>query len=248
MPELTATEHAAQVGIVQKVRLTYGYYLQPNGWITVSPATQLEELQYRREGWEPLTAYGRVEMASQYAAQNPLEALFMFGGAKELSIEQILQTGLHLKPPLVPTCRTPLNQYHKQHAAFCWRDAQPVTFPQLEVVPEGLPCRFCERILPTPEAQGQHEQVAHQEERSSIRTGETLAEALVQGLQGQPGVSQDPQDPQETPPVPSATSAPNPYLCGFCHEGFNHPLQLAKHVKLHKEGANETEEGEGADD
>ena len=69
---------------VTAIKPTYGYYRQPNGWITVSPVTQLEEVAYIRDGWQSLPRYGRVEMTTEYMADHPLEPLFMAGGAKEL--------------------------------------------------------------------------------------------------------------------------------------------------------------------
>ncbi len=89
---------------VVKKKPTYGYYRQPNGWITASPATNSDELRYRRGGWEPLTQYGYFEMSTPYMANNPLEPLFMRGGAHELPADQVLKQGLYLHPPVVPRC------------------------------------------------------------------------------------------------------------------------------------------------
>lgn len=224
----TAIDEAVSLGQFQQGPATFGYYRQSNGWITVSPAGELDELKYLREGWE-LLPYGRVEMASEYAASHPLEGLFMKGGAKELSCEQIVQSALHLTPPLVPVCGQVLNQHHKRHQAYCWAGAAPVSFPQLEDVPEGLPCRFCPRSpFPTEEARDQHEGVMHNDEKSDIRTGKILAESLVEGLRGGGAIN-----------VP--TSPAKPYVCGVCTAGFTNPMVLAKHVKdEHKEGANGT--------
>ncbi len=180
----TALEDARQQGRLTRVLPTYGYYRQANGWITVSVVTDLEELKYRREGWEPLHQYGRFDMTTEYAADHPLEQLFMFGGAKELIPEQIIQCGLHLNPPLVPTCRHRLDQDHKLHTAACFEGARPVEFPQIEGMDiEPRPCRFCENApYPTDAARNQHEKVCHKEEKGDIRTGETLAAAMVKGL------------------------------------------------------------------
>lgn len=178
----TETEHLdAQMS---KIKPTWGYYRQPNSWITLSPATELEELQYRKQGWEPLTRYGKVDMGSAYVVSHPLEPLLIRGGAHELCVEQLLQTGMAHHPPLVPSCKTPLHQFHKGHAPSCWERAQPVYFPQLEgvEVPGPFPCRFCGVEKPTMVARDQHEGVAHKDEKSDIRTGETLAEAIVRGL------------------------------------------------------------------
>lgn len=178
--EQEALDHAARRGI----QPTFGYYRQPNGWITVSPMTQMEELKYRRRGWEPLPQYGRFDMSTDWAANHPLELLLMMGGAHELPVEQVVQMGLYLDPPLVPTCRQPFTQYHKKHEARCWRNAQPVAFPQLAGVTGLGPfdCRFCDRGFPTEPARSQHEAVAHKTEKGEIRTGETLASALLIGL------------------------------------------------------------------
>lgn len=171
---------------VRAPQLTYGYYRQPNGWITVSPNTALEELKYRREGWEPLAEYGSVEMATEYMVDHPLEVLFMNGGAKELPREQIIGMALHLNPPLIPVCRMPLHQNHKRHDATCWQGAEAVEFPQLNGdIPAGFDCRFCDRpLFPTEQARRQHEGVSHKQEKGEIRTGETLANSLIEGLQG----------------------------------------------------------------
>lgn len=231
MGGITALEDAAQQGVVKQGPATYGYYRQPNGWITVSPMTQLDELKYRQEGWEPLAQYGRVEMASEYMADHPLEPLFMRGGAVELCREQIVESGLHLDPPLVPRCGRPLGQFHKSHNETCWKGAEPVFFPQLEEVPATFPCRFCDRVLPIEKAREQHEGVAHKDEKGDIRTGQTLADALVKGLRG-----------AEVPEEDAADAPREPYLCGLCGDGFKGHMQLARHVKEHKENADDEAE------
>lgn len=171
---------------VPKVKPTYGYYRQPDGFITASPATDTDELQYRRDGWTPLRQYGYFEMATAYAANNPLEALFIRGGAHELSVRQIREQGLYIEPPLIPTCGTPLNQDHRRHAG-CFDAAKPVVFPQIAGLTDlgPFPCRMgCDRQLPTVEARNQHEGVAHKPEKSDERTGRSLADALIEGLGG----------------------------------------------------------------
>ena len=106
--------------LMARIRPAFGYYRQPNGWITVSPATELEELKYRKEGWEPLTRYGRFDMAAEYAAGHPLEWLFMQGGAHELPVAQVIEMGFATWPPEVPGCGLALNQYHTRHFPSCW--------------------------------------------------------------------------------------------------------------------------------
>src|SRR3990167_8933770 len=166
------------------VKLTWGYYRQPNGWVKPAAATDLEQLQYIREGWEPLTRYGRLEMMTRYSANHPLEALFAAGGAKELPIDQIIEQGLYISPPLIPNCRQSLNQYHKGHTAACWAGAKPVHFPQLDGVDVAgpFPCSICGNEKPTIKARDQHELVAHKDEKGDIRTGQVLADAMLKGL------------------------------------------------------------------
>ena len=208
---------------------TYAYYRQPNGWITVSPCGDMDELKYRREGWEPLHQYGRFEMATEYAADHPLELLFIGGGAFELPYEQVIGQALHLNPPLIPSCSQTLGKSHRHHTGACWAGARAVRFPQLRGDEQPFPCRFCDREdLPTEAARAQHEGVAHKEEKSDIRTGETLAASLIKGFGGQ------------APSLPSLTTAPLPYVCGFCGHGEKSPVGLGKHVKLvHKSVEND---------
>ena len=144
-----------------KVRPTYGYYRQPNGWITLSPAMNTDELRYRRNGWTPLRQYGNVEMTTPYMANHPLEPLFMQGGAFELPEDQIREQGLYMNPQLIPTCRTPLNQDHKHHEYACMERAKPVVFPQLARMKDLGPfkCTICDRVLPTIESREQHTNV-----------------------------------------------------------------------------------------
>lgn len=180
-------EEVSEERRVAKIRPTYGYYRQPDGWITASPMTDMDELKYRRGGWEPLTRYGYFEMSTDWAANHPLEALFMRGGARELSEDQIIQQGLYMDPPLVPTCRQPLNQDHKRHVYECMANAKPVVFPQLKHRTDLGPfaCTFgCGREFPTTAARDQHASVMHAPEKSDERTGESLATALTKGLSG----------------------------------------------------------------
>lgn len=235
MPSITALEDATRQGIAPRAKATYGYYRQPNGWITVSPATDLEELKYVREGWVRLPQYGVIEMASEYMADHPLEALFMQGGAKELCREQIVETGLHLNPPLVPTCGRFLDQYHKRHTTLCWNGAEPVSFPQMDGLEiESFPCRFCDRApFPTAKARDQHEGVMHKEERSDIRTGQTLADSLVKGLSGGHVLT---ERPETVTPPPRAEGSGLPYVCGHCGRGFKFMGRLKEHVKKDHKG------------
>ena len=191
---ISAIEHAQQMAIIAPARPTYGYYRQTNGWITCSPITDLEELKYRRERWEPLPQYGRVEMTSAYMADHPLEVLFMYGGAHELPVAQVIEQALWMNPQLVPTCRMPISQDHKMHRTTCWVGSQPAVFPQVPPdTPMYFACRFCDARKPTEKARNQHESVMHKEEQGDLRTGQTMAEALIRGFGGQqPGQDRPP--------------------------------------------------------
>ncbi len=215
----------------QQMPSTYGYYRQPDGWVTVSLATDLEETVFRRKGWEPLKQYGKVEMAGAYAVNHPLEALFQGGGAKELPVDQVIGMGLHLSKPLLPACGLRLNQYHKQHTngandtIDCWTGAEPVEFPQLENPPPAVPCTICKREFPTDEACGQHEEVMHKEHKADIRMGEALASALNGKQQG---------------------AFAHPYICGLCSAGFDNLTSFTNHVQEEQANGQERQtEGTG---
>lgn len=175
---------SAQVG--RRIQPTFGYYRQKNGWITISPITRLERVKYLEEGWQQLGQYGAFDLTT-YVISHPFEALFMFGGAHEMPVEQLLQTGLYLDPPMVPTCKQHITQYHRGHNSNCWRGASRAEFPQLATVPKEqlgpFPCEFCERKLPTQAARSQHQQVAHKEAKSNIQLGRTLGDSLSNALE-----------------------------------------------------------------
>lgn len=164
---------------------TFGYYRQPNGWVTISPISELEKQKYVAEGWTHLAKYGAFDMTT-YTANHPFEGLFMFGGASEMCLDQVIGTGLYIDPPLVPTCGRHLTQFHRGHTPGCWQGARPVEFPQLAKAPAGMvgpfPCEFCERKLPTRQAREQHQQVAHNQELGNLRTGRSLGDSLAEAL------------------------------------------------------------------
>ena len=185
---MTATEHETERrslgGLMGGINPTYGYYRQPNGWIKPAVVTPLEELKYRREGWTPLPQYGRFDMGTGYAADHPLELLFMNGGAHELNEDQIRQQGLYMNPPVVPTCRQALTQQHRRHGPACWVGAKPVHFPQVANMKDLGPfrCRFCTRDMATIEGRAQHEGVMHAKEKGNVQMGETLGQVLGKPL------------------------------------------------------------------
>ena len=174
---------SAELG--RRIQPTFGYYRQPNGWITVSPNTRLERLKYTEEGWEYLEHYGAFDMTG-YSINHPLEGLFMFGGAKELPVEQVVQMGFYIDPPLVPRCQQHLTQYHRAHRQECWRGAKKVVFPQLDGVAVAGPfvCDFCGRKMPTQKARDQHQEVMHATPMNNIQLGRSLGDTLG-GILGQ---------------------------------------------------------------
>lgn len=166
----------------------FGYYRQPNGYITVSVTSAMERMNYMEEGWQPLTQYGSFDMATEYMANHPFEPLFMQGGAGELPLRQVIDNGFHVKAPIIPRCGQPLGPTHKRHSDRCW-PGKAVVFPQLPEDTPKFPCRFegCNRSLPgselpTKSALDRHETVMHKEERGDITTGNVLGEAIVKGL------------------------------------------------------------------
>lgn len=177
-PEI-AEDVAATMG--QRIQPTFGYYRQPNGWLTAQTVTRLEKVRREERGSKHLQEYGAFDM-TPYVANHNFEGLFMFGGAKEMAIDQIIQLGFHLNPPMVPTCRRHITQHHRSHMKACWQGARPVEFPQLKGVPEErlqpYRCEFCPKVLPTPEARQQHQQVAHAKELNNMQAGKSLASAL----------------------------------------------------------------------
>ncbi|KKN75594.1 hypothetical protein LCGC14_0378320, partial [marine sediment metagenome] len=133
-------------------------------------------------GWESLDQYGSFD-PSPYVVNHELEGLFMMGGAHELTLDQIVKAGLYINPPMVPTCKTHMTQYHRSHDADCWRGAKPVEFPQIAGMDlQPFPCEFCERVLPTMEAKEQHQSVFHKEEKGNIQQGQSLGTSLADAL------------------------------------------------------------------
>jgi len=185
---MTTTGIAEDIGanLGQRIRPTYGYYRQPDGWITFSTNTRLEKVAYIEHGWEALEQYGAFD-ATPYVAAHPFEHLFMFGGAHEMPVDQVIKTGLYMNPPLVPKCGQHLTQFHRGHSRQCWVGAEPVYFPQLEGMElTPFPCGFCERILPTEQAKTQHQSVAHKEELGNLQTGRSLGTSLAEAMSNVP--------------------------------------------------------------
>jgi len=165
-----------------------------SGEIVACDASDMELMKKIRRGWQVLTDYGQFGSCAYYM-DHPFEPLFQAGGARELSINQLLDLGYHLHPPLVPTCEQHVgaSKDHLTHlgrpgagsakAQGCWRGARPVYFPQLKDVslPEAPElCEYCGRDdLPTERALRQHQDVMHADRKQQ----QDLGSAIVSGLQ-----------------------------------------------------------------
>jgi len=184
----------------RRIQPTYGYYRQPNGWITISPITVMERVKYSERGWTHLAQYGAFDM-SPYVANHPFEILLMFGGAHELSVDQLIQTGLYTNPPTIPGCNQHLNQFHRSHTGACWIWSKVVEFPQMAEVPEALigpfACDFCDRMLPTVEGRDQHQSVMHKDRLGDMQTGKSLGISLAEALGNIPAGKNSEQHLQE---------------------------------------------------
>jgi hypothetical protein len=169
------------------------YCRAPNGEIVSTDASPMEIMKKINHGWQVLNDYGQFG-SNVYYMDNPYEPLFQAGGAHELSVQQIIEMGYHLRPPLVPTCDRHVGQTrdHLTHvgrvgagsakAQGCWRGARAVRFPQLERIelpPAPDECEFCGRDdFPTQRALKQHQDVMHNDRRQQ----QALGEAIVSGL------------------------------------------------------------------
>jgi hypothetical protein len=228
----------------------YGYYRQPNGWITVSPIgkNNTDLHRYQDEGWVPLVRqYGPFDFPREYYANHPFEVLFLRGGAHEMPVAQIKALGYDRNPPKMPRCNLALGEEHAGptkrpiHFDRCWMGAQPVVFPQLAgLEPDAVPpCEFCERDdFTSRPGREQHMRVLHIEELREISAAREMAkgmrEAMVLGVQGITGVNQA----LAGSGLPIAGMAARPFGCGFCGETFEKMRGqegLEAHVKLHEE-------------
>ena len=155
MPEALSTESPnaviADQGLV--------YCRMPNSEVIACDASDIELMKKIRRGWQVLSDYGQFG-SSAYYMDHPYEPLFQSGGAREMSVEQVISLGYHVRPPLVPTCDRHVGDAkdHLTHsgapgagsakAQGCWRGARPAHFPQLEgvAVPPAPFVRIPKRI------------------------------------------------------------------------------------------------------
>lgn len=178
-----------------RTRPIFGYYRKVDGDITVDVTSPMERLAYLEEGWQFLSAYGTFDATTEYAANHPFEALFMFGGAKEMSVKQVVENGFHVWAPDIPSCGKALDQNHKRHSSACMPRVK-VKFPQLVGTDaKAWECTFCEQVRATKAGIDNHMTVVHREERGELRGGEAIAAALIKGLGGKtPEVASEVED------------------------------------------------------
>jgi len=182
------------------------YLRNPSGEVVFADAQDNEIMKKVRRGWTPLFEYGQFG-SSAYYMDHPYEPLFQAGGARELSLEQVVSMGYHLRPPLVPTCDKHVGtEGHVTHVGQlggrnarergCWNGAQTVRFPQLEGLDKGVPpapdeCEYCGRDdFATEQALHQHQGVMHADRRQQVELGD----AIVSGLQRTGVISGGAQD------------------------------------------------------
>lgn len=178
------TSPQAMSARVRAIKPTHMYYRQPNGDIWVERTSKIERTNFIEEGWVPLPSYGAFDMAHTWSSNHPFETLFQFGGAKEMSVKQIMEMGFHFNPPLVVACGKAQTEKHN-HNSDCYLGARRVMFPQLRGLQlEGpFPCSYCaNHTLASLEALNQHMSVMHRDETSDLRTGTALATHLTAGL------------------------------------------------------------------
>jgi hypothetical protein len=188
MPE-TLTTGAPNAVIIDQGML---YIRNPLGEVVAVDASDNEIMKKVKRGWVPLFEYGQFGSSSYYM-DHPYECLFQAGGARELSLEQIIAMGYHLRPPLVPTCEQHVGQSteHLAHGGNpagrtarergCWNGARPASFPQLEGREFTAPdeCEYCGRDdFATEQALRQHQSVMHADRRQQVE----LADGIVAGL------------------------------------------------------------------
>ncbi|HYW86188.1 MAG TPA: hypothetical protein VFB50_00350 [Chloroflexota bacterium] len=165
-----------------------------SGEVQAVDASPMELMKKINRGVQVLADYGQFG-SSAYYMDHPFEALFQAGGARELSAEQVIDLGYHLRPPLVPTCERHVGDAkdHLTHtgapgagsakAQGCWRGARPAHFPQLErviVPPAPDECEYCGRDdFSTERSLKQHQSVMHGDRRQQ----QELGDAIVAGLQ-----------------------------------------------------------------
>lgn len=177
------------------------YFRATNGEIVFGRIgmDESELIKRMREGWVPLREYGAFKV-QPYHMEHPFEVLFQRGGAKEMSVRQVIDQGFYFRPPLVPQCHAAVgelghlgNRRTTKHTQKCMDSAIPAEFPQLagEKIEGPFLCKWCsddadasERKFATAKGLRQHESVMHSDEIGSDRLGAQLIKGLGMGRTG----------------------------------------------------------------
>lgn len=179
------------------------YFRFPNGRVVPADGSPMEMLKKMERDIEPLRRYGQ-HGSNAYYVDHPYEPLFQAGGARELSVDHIMEMGYHVRPPLLPTCGRHVGTsdgQHNHHTDACFANARPVEFPQLEGLdlPGEQECPDCGNLLNTPKALKQHREVMHSEKRQQ----QAVADGIVAGMQAA-GVGQS-MSPEAIAAIVAAT-------------------------------------------
>lgn len=191
------------------------YYREPHrGHILSASAQKMDVSNFVERGWRHLPKYGH-HVADHITINHPLDELFRKGGAKELPVSQLIEENF-----AYPVWGDAQNEWYKV-------DGAKVEFPQLvgATVPPLEDCPFCPRRGTHAQVEN-HKEVMHQKDLAPLAMGEILGKIL----KGEAPVNEQMQDI-----VQQATAFP--CICGKCGEGFKGHMQLAKHIKEHKNDA-----------
>ena len=169
-------------GTLKNKSFKYQYWRKPDGTICIGPSWAIEAERCHEDGWESLKLkYGTFglsevrmnedgEVVDKWSAsQAPWKYIIARGGAKEFTLEQIVEHNWHRKPP-----------YPGVH------------FPQLEGVEvHDVACNVCRKVFSHLDKRGaeamlnRHESIAHKDASANNALSRSLADAL------KPGASQD---------------------------------------------------------
>ena len=178
---------------------THMYYRAPGGYVFSDTSDTMSRYRAFGMGRMPLNEYGLFSLYP-YTVNNPLETLFMRGGAHELTVDQIVENGFHIDPPLIPSCGMVIGEPdpgntghaggarpHVLHRAACWDHAVPVEFPQLVGADlsaagrtrEDVTCTWCGEEFATIKARDQHVGVMHEDKVQMSMLAQTMASAAA---------------------------------------------------------------------
>lgn len=194
------------------------YYRQPSGYVVAAESHEAERMRHIAHGWQELRKYG-VFLWDEWSLVRPLDHLFLRGGAKELPYAQLIEESYaypiwganHNQPYVAEPCGAEIDKRP------CCGGKEParVHFPQLDTrpVPPLVQCNYCDRMGTQPQIEN-HQDAAHAKDAAPHR----VAELIAKGMRGEP----------------QAQTSTMPYICGKCGTGFSGHMQLARHVKEHK--------------